>query len=106
MGYSQHGSREVKSPFSNFPRVQSREKQKKKGKKGKKSSRGFLSALFFSFSPSFFLLLLSLSLEDSLHLATTATRRPLSAVNPSSTFSEKFPIKKVAAQSVPIRLEA
>lgn len=78
----------------------------KSKKKGKKSSRGFLSALFFSFSPSFFLLLLSLSLEDSLHLATTATRRPLSAVNPSSTFSEKFPIKKVAAQSVPIRLEA
>lgn len=102
MGYSQHGSREVKSPFSNFPRAQSREKQKKRKKIFKRVSL----RSFFSFSPSFFLLLLSLSLEDSLHLATTATRRPLSAVNPSSTFSEKFPIKKVAAQSVPIRLEA
>lgn len=100
MGYSQHGSREVKSPFSNFPRAQSREKQKKRKKIFKRVS---LRSFFFFLS---FFLLLSLSLEDSLHLATTATRRPLSAVNPSSTFSEKFPIKKVAAQSGPIRLEA
>lgn len=104
MGYSQHGSREVKSPFSNFPRAQSREKQKKEEKK---SSRGFLSAFFLSFLLSSFLSFLSLPLSRRfVHLATTATRRPLSAVNPSSTFSEKFSIKKVAAQSGPIRLEA
>lgn len=76
---------------------------KSKKKRKKIFKRVSLRSFFFFLS---FFLLLSLSLEDSLHLATTATRRPLSAVNPSSTFSEKFPIKKVAAQSVPIRLEA
>lgn len=50
MGYSQHGSREVKSPFSNFPRAQSREKQKKKEKN-----------LQEGFSPLFFFLSLLLS---------------------------------------------
>lgn len=80
---------------------------KSKKKKKKNLQEGFSPLFFLSFLLSSFLSFLSLPLSRRfVHLATTATRRPLSAVNPSSTFSEKFSIKKVAAQSGPIRLEA